>query len=115
MRDADRQAFDTALLSHVGLIRHIGRSRLDEQAALDDFTQEVLTSACAHRDRHGEPLRLSRWLATVARNMATDWNRKQRPTPVAALPAVGRCGERKGEGGRQRVAATRLRHTDTCE
>ena len=88
MRDADRQAFDTALLSHVGLIRHIGRSRLDEQAALDDFTQEVLTSACAHRDRHGEPLRLSRWLATVARNMATDWNRKQRPTPVAALPEL---------------------------
>ncbi|MBT5711686.1 sigma-70 family RNA polymerase sigma factor, partial [Candidatus Poribacteria bacterium] len=88
MRDAERTAFETELLSHVGLIRHIGQSRLDERGVLDDFTQEVLTSACAYRERHGDPDTLSRWLATVARNMATDWNRKQRPTPVATLPEM---------------------------
>ncbi len=88
MTRAERSAFETALLSHVGLIRHIGRARLDDRSALDDFTQEVLTSAYAYRSRHGDPDTLRRWLATVARNMATDWNRKQRPTPVASLPEV---------------------------
>ena len=88
MRHTECDDFDTALLSHVGLIRHIGRRRLAERDALDDFTQEVLTRSYAHRARLGDPDKLSKWLAAIARNTATDWNRKQRPTPVAELSEI---------------------------
>jgi RNA polymerase sigma factor (sigma-70 family) len=84
--DTTNDAFDQAVLSHIGLIRHIGASRL-RRREIEDFTQSVLLKIYANRDQlrmHG----LKSWIGTVARNTATAWNRKREPIFTDALPDI---------------------------
>ena len=84
--DTTNDAFDQAVLSHIGLIRHIGASRL-RRREIEDFTQSVLLKIYANRHQlrmHG----LKSWIGTVARNTATAWNRKREPIFTDALPDI---------------------------
>ena len=79
--------FDQLVLSHLGLIRSIGLSTLRRLGELDDFTQQVVLVAFAHRNEL-DPRGVKGWLATVARNTAIQWSRKRTPDLLAQLPDI---------------------------
>ncbi len=75
--EAQAESFDRGVVSHIGLVRHIGAASLSGQYDLDDFTQDVLARVFAKRDQLRDLSRLRAWMATIARNTAQNWNRKQ--------------------------------------
>ena len=91
MDEARAQTGDTfhqQVLSHVGLIRHVGRRSLYREHDLDDFTQTVLVAAYAGRDQLRRANRIGPWIAGIARNVARDWNRRRAPVFTADPPDV---------------------------
>jgi RNA polymerase sigma factor (sigma-70 family) len=72
----DRDDFDRRVLAHVGLIRHIGAAELRRKRDIDDFTQSVLLTVYATRERLRVDT-LKGWIATVSRNRARTWNRSR--------------------------------------
>lgn len=75
--ESQAESFDRGVASHIGLVRHIGAASLSGQYDLDDFTQDVLARVFAKRDQLRDLSRLRAWMATIARNTAQNWNRKQ--------------------------------------
>lgn len=72
------ESFDRGVVAHIGLVRHIGAATLSGQVDLDDFTQDVLARVFAKRDQLRDLSRLRAWMASIARNTARNWNRRQR-------------------------------------
>ena len=82
-----RDDFDRRVLAHVGLIRHIGAAELRRERDLDDFTQSVLLTVYATRERLRVDT-LKSWIATVSRNRARTWNRSREVVLLDSLPDV---------------------------
>ncbi|MBT7098397.1 sigma-70 family RNA polymerase sigma factor, partial [Candidatus Poribacteria bacterium] len=82
-----RDDFDRRVLAHVGLIRHIGAAELRRKRDLDDFTQSVLLTVYATRERLRVDT-LKSWIATVSRNRARTWNRRREAVLLDSLPEV---------------------------
>lgn len=80
--------FDANVLAQVPSIRRIGKRWLRNTGELDDFTQEVLLRAYAHRAQIREPEKLAQWLAAIARNTAMKWNRRRTPLLLEKLPEL---------------------------
>jgi RNA polymerase sigma factor (sigma-70 family) len=91
--NSQAEPFDRSVVAHVGLVRHIGAATLSGQYDLDDFTQDVLACVFAKRDQLRDLSRLRSWMASIARNTAQNWNRKQRVvftelSDALSLPAL---------------------------
>ncbi len=83
----DRDDFDERVLAHVGLIRHIGAAELRRKRDIDDFTQSVLLTVYATRERLRVDT-LKGWIATVSRNRARTWNRNREVVLLDSLPDI---------------------------
>jgi RNA polymerase sigma factor (sigma-70 family) len=86
VRQEPIDVFHQQVLSHIGLIRHIGKSALHGQHDLDDFTHTVIVAALASRERLRPASHIKAWIAGIAHNTARHWNRKREPAFAADLP-----------------------------
>ncbi|MBT5710391.1 phosphoribosylaminoimidazolesuccinocarboxamide synthase [Candidatus Poribacteria bacterium] len=98
MNDRGLAPFDQLVLSQIEVIRRIGLSILWRRWELDDLVQEVVARVYEYRDHVRDEERVKAWIASVARNTARMWNRKQRPVltdqvfeiPVPSETVTGR-------------------------
>ncbi len=75
-------SFERQLSTQIEMVRRNGRRMLrGADHDVDDFTQEVLLRAWAHRDRLRETDSLSRWVAAIARNAARNTRRTRSQPP----------------------------------
>ncbi len=75
----DRSAFDALVRQYHGMVYAVGLARLNhDHDQADELTQEVFLRAWLHLDRLSKPDYFPAWLVQIARNLAADWQRRDR-------------------------------------
>jgi RNA polymerase sigma-70 factor (ECF subfamily) len=83
-RSGDEAAFAELYRAHLRMVHGVLLSRVPK-TVVDDLAQDVFITAWRRMDSLREPAAFSGWLATIARNRATDYLR-QRPADAEELP-----------------------------
>lgn len=78
-RAGDREAFGRLYQRYAGMVHGILLARIP-YGEVDDLVQDVFLQALARLDSLREAAAFGGWLATIARNRATDYHRRARPT-----------------------------------
>jgi RNA polymerase sigma factor (sigma-70 family) len=69
-------SFEQLVRRHHARVYAIAYVRLRDRDAADDVAQEAFLRAYLCLDRLADPKRFAAWLSTIARNLASDWNRR---------------------------------------
>lgn len=79
------EAWNRLVDRYAGLVWHVIRSFRLGDAAAEDASQTVWTTAVAKLDQLRDPARVGAWLATMARNAAiAEWHARQRQIPMGS-------------------------------
>lgn len=78
-RQGDRSAFGRLYERHSAMVQAVVLARVPRDAAAD-LVHDVFLSAMGKLGTLREDAAFAPWIATMARNRATDWRRRQRPT-----------------------------------
>lgn len=102
--DGDERAYERLVDAHARRILAFGFRLLGTREEAEEVTQETFLRAWQHADRYEPSARVTTWLHTIARNVATDRLRKRRPrADLAALEgapdAAVDSGHRVGQPG----------------
>jgi len=74
----DAGAFGQLVERHFGRIFAVAYSRLGNRDEAEELTQEALLRAYLHLDKLKTPGRFPQWVGQIARNLARDWQRKEK-------------------------------------
>ena len=69
-------AYDQLVERYFGMIYAVGLARLSDSGAAEDLAQEVFLRAYLCLDRLQHPEFFAAWITRMARNLATDWQRR---------------------------------------
>jgi RNA polymerase sigma factor (sigma-70 family) len=96
---------------HFGLVYTVALARLRDPEIAEDLAQEVMLRACLHLERLGPQGNFPAWVARIARNLATDWQRRgqraSRLLPMVPLEQmkVPEVPDRQAKGARETMAS----------
>ncbi len=76
-RSGDTGAFDQLVRRHFPLLFAIARIRLRDREAAEELAQEVILRAWLNLDQLRDADTFGGWAASLARNLAIDWQRKE--------------------------------------
>ena len=94
----DERAYEHLVDSHARSILAFGFRLLGTREEAEEVTQETFLRAWQHADRYEPSARVTTWLHTIARNLATDRLRKRRPrADLAAVEAAPDSGHSAGQ------------------
>ncbi|NRA39898.1 MAG: RNA polymerase sigma factor [Planctomycetes bacterium] len=76
--DGERSAFEALVARHIGRCQAVARSILHNDPAVDDVVQEAFMRAYNRLGQLSQPSQFPSWLATITRNEAISWLRRQK-------------------------------------
>jgi RNA polymerase sigma factor (sigma-70 family) len=109
-RAGDLQAFDALIERHMGVVYAIACARLGDRERAEDLVQEVFLRVFLALDKLDRPERIAAWLGRITRNLAIDWQRRERSAsrlvPLVPLDERGRdLPDTRAKGVRQQMEA----------
>lgn len=81
----ERTAFEALVAAHLVRAKAVARAVLGAQGALDDVLQEAFTRAYSHLGQLTDPSVFPSWLASIVRNEAISWLRRNARHRTKAL------------------------------
>jgi RNA polymerase sigma-70 factor (ECF subfamily) len=105
-RRGDRRAFGALFAEYAPMVHGVLLARV-ERSEVDDLMQDVFVTAMERLAQLRDDDAFGAWLATIARNRATDFHRARRPTTdlVDEIPAPSSHGARDSRDEAARVLA----------
>ncbi|MFB3894828.1 MAG: sigma-70 family RNA polymerase sigma factor [bacterium] len=82
----NNSAFNQLVSRYFGMVYMIGYARFKRREAGEDLAQETFLHAFLHLEKLQQPRLFAAWISRIARNLATDWQRKsQRVSKIIPL------------------------------